>query len=336
MTKFLHMLQASILTNKGTRSTSLDYASLVKELYITHIVFEGVSCSLQSWTDVRDIIHLCARTLVRITLVIGDDSFSDLPLNHTYLHPKTVLSSLKTIEVGSKCPNLPEQLIVELLRASPVNGLSSIRFPKLLSNFSMTGWFLITERGGSALVDLELTPSVGFNMLGWDETCFGNGMDQLTKSSKNLKFVDLSGHATGFSPDLLARLITDLEIEIMFFPAGLDDSHLITILTGPPWTSLKILGFLSTSTETCLSFFNFSDQMMKAFIEHLNLIPRTTIQLMLPQFLRSVKTGKPLHVKEFLVNIGCRTIDEEKWLFKEKIVISAPVAKLIRARDLVR
>lgn len=333
-------MHSSVLTSKGTRTTILDYASLVEELYISHIVFEAPSsnCPLQSWTDIKDIIHLCRDTLTRISLVIGDDSFSDLPLNHSYFHPKTILPCLKHLEVASKCPNLPEQLIVELLRAAPVNGLSSIRLPKLLGNFSSTGWFLISERGGSELRDIELTPSVGFNMLGWDETCFHDGLEKVIKMAPKLKFFDLSGHGMGLSPKMLGKFITDLELEYVFLPSGLDDSHLITILTGPPWSSLKMLGFMQTSFETPLSFFNFSDQMMKALIEHLNLIPRQKLQLILPQFLRSVKSGKPLDIVDFLNQLpGCKQAPENSslWVFKEKIYISAPNKKLVRARDLI-
>jgi hypothetical protein len=331
---FLQTLQSSVLTSKGVRKTVLDYASLVKKLYISHIVFDEPS-ELQSWNDIRDVISLCSKSLTTISLVIGDDSFSDLPTNHTYLHPHTQLTSLRHLEVASKCPNLPEQLIVELLRASPVNKLHAIRLPKLMSNFSSTGWYLIAERGGAALVDLELTPSIGFNMLGWDETCFHNGMEQIIKSCRKLKFLDLSGHAMGITPVILGSLMSKLQVETIFLPSGLDDSHLITILTGPTWNSLKTLGFMPISEEKPLSFFKLSDQMMKAVIEHLLSFPNERIKLILPQYLLSVKSGKPVSVFDFIRGLDCKELEAGVWLYKEKIVISAPVKKLMRARELL-
>jgi hypothetical protein len=170
---------------------------MLKSLVVSNIVLDDTS--LQSWNQTRDLLLLCPE-LESLSLVVGDDALLELP---TFLHPNTKLSHLLSLEISCKCPSVSEQLIVELLRACPIGGLVSVRLARCLTNFSATGWFLIAERGGSSLKILELTPAVQAK-LGWEESIFSHGVQQLVKSCPSIEFLDLSGHGCGFDPKVLA------------------------------------------------------------------------------------------------------------------------------------
>ena len=165
---------------------TIDYSGLVKLLIVNNIVFDDNS-PLQPWSLVSDIIGLVAPHLTGLSLEIGDESFADLPHDYVYLHTNIELPKLKHISMTSKCMQVPLSLVFELLRASPVNGLESIRIARCMTNFDSSGWFLISERGGKALHDLVLSPSIGPNRLAWDEKCFINGLELVSKSCTELK-----------------------------------------------------------------------------------------------------------------------------------------------------
>lgn len=75
--RFAKTLLDGVLTGSGKRKATIDYAPLVKFLTVKQIVFEENS-RLQSWSVVKDVIGLCAKSLVGLTLDIGDESFLDL------------------------------------------------------------------------------------------------------------------------------------------------------------------------------------------------------------------------------------------------------------------
>ncbi|KAI8912492.1 hypothetical protein EDD86DRAFT_175375, partial [Gorgonomyces haynaldii] len=305
---FLEALQASVLTPQGQRSTLLDYASMVESLSIANIVFDEPS-PLPSWSSVRDALALVGPSLQRLNLVIGDDSFLDLPASHTFLHSHVQFTKLKHLQVSSKCMNLPETLLLELLRSSPLNGLESIRFPRCLYNFSATGWYLVTERGGMALKDLELTPSIGPNMLGWDEMAYVNGLENVAKACTNLERLDLSGHALGINPKLLTLFLECLPfLRHVYLPAGLDDSHLITLLTSELWEDLHSLGLTDPHNMPANKF---SDNMLLALLDTMDqkLKLAKTVRVYLPGQVLQVKSGKKVSFEQWLQNAGIPTVD---------------------------
>lgn len=337
MALFLKTLQSSVLSSQGTRRTLLDYCALVTAVTITHIVFEQQS-PLQAWVNVRDILSLCASNLEGISLGVGDDSVAELAAGHTYLHPSMKFVNLKRIEVTSKCPNMPENFVIELLRASPIEGLESIRFPRCMCNFSATGWFLIAERGGASLKDLELTPSVGFNMLGWEEGSFLSGVEQIVTSCPNIEFLDLSGHGLGFHLRLLNLYIDKMiHLKHLFLPYGLDDSHIVTMLTTPPWPKLESLGLSCPNVDKKgMSWNKFADNTLQALLEYIGRkVKSPKIRVFLPDYLIQVKTGRKIEMRLWLDFLNAKKNGANQWTYQSKLYISPPVNELIRYRDVI-
>ena len=191
LVKFLETMHNS---NSKQRKTKLDYSQLVEFVKIHQIIFDEVS-PLQPWPCVRDLITICSETLVGIELGIADESFQDLPQDYLYLQPNLSLPRLKYLKLKSKCMKVPHQLVLELLRAAKESQLKSIKFDRCMTNFDGSEWFLVAERGGSSLKELSLTPSVGPNMLSWEQQVFHNGIELALNKCPNLEKVDLSGHA---------------------------------------------------------------------------------------------------------------------------------------------
>jgi hypothetical protein len=82
--RFEKTLLEGVLSESGKRKATINYSPLVKYLSVKQIVFEEPS-RLQSWSVVKDIIGLCAKSLVGLNLDIGDESFLDLNSGRNYI-----------------------------------------------------------------------------------------------------------------------------------------------------------------------------------------------------------------------------------------------------------
>ncbi|KAI8928793.1 hypothetical protein BC831DRAFT_446597 [Entophlyctis helioformis] len=232
------------------RPTLLEYHAFIRSFVISQIVFEEPgSTPLQSWYLVRDLLGLCAPTIRAVSLAIGDDSFMDLPADYLYLHAQVTFPRLSRLSVTSKCLRLPEKLILELLRASPVNGLVQIRLPRARTN-----------------------------TLGWDEQLFAGGLEQIAHTSTQLRLLDLSGHSQGIADRILFLLLAHArEMRTLRLPCGLSDAHLVAILTNEPWPRLRLLdmtchcvdGDARERKPGGMSCNRFTDSVILAVLDHL-------------------------------------------------------------------
>ncbi|KAL2911706.1 hypothetical protein HK105_208807 [Polyrhizophydium stewartii] len=317
-----------------------EYHTLVRSVAISQIVFEPPSATpLQSWYLVRDLLGLCAGSLRSVSLAIGDDSFMDLPPDYIYLHSQLVFPRLRRLLVASRCMRLPEKLILELLRASPVGGLESIRLPRCLPNLGAPGWFLLAERGGPALRELVLTPAIGPNMLGWDEQLFVAGLDQLARAAAGLRRLDLSGHSLGISDKTLFLMLAHMrDMRAIHLPCGLADPHLTALLINEPWPHLETLDLTCHCVDgearellpNGMSCNRFVDTVILAVLEHLlNGVASSSFAVHLPVYLIAVKTSKRVRTIDWLVTTGdCQRISDEEAVFKSRIRVLAPTNRV--------
>eukprot|EP00842_Homolaphlyctis_polyrhiza_P000875 jgi/Hompol1/1789/HPOL_004803-RA len=324
----------------ASASTLIEYHTFVRSITISHIVFEQPSATpLQSWYLVRDLLGLCASTLRSISIAIGDDSFVDLPPDYSYLHARITFPQLSHLNVTSKCMRLPEKLILELLRASPIDGLASIRLPRCLPNFGAPGWFLIAERGGQSLLELVLTPAIGSNMLGWDEQLFSEGLQQISRVCSEIRSLDISGHSHGIADRTLFELMAhSRQLRELHLPCGLTDAHLVALLTNEPWHHLETLGLTCHCVDGSLrerqpngmSCNRFADTVIIAVLDHLvKTVMTPTFSLQLPVFVIAVKTGKRADTMSWLSALpAVKPVDSLRVMYKDRIVVSAPTSRI--------
>ncbi|KAI8896937.1 hypothetical protein BC833DRAFT_595528 [Globomyces pollinis-pini] len=331
-------IQKSILTSDGKRNTLIDYISLVEMLTISHIVFDN-DTPLQSWDLVRDIIVLCSAHLKLLSLSIGDLSFEDLPNDYVYVPSLVNFPKLTHLRLYSTCAKLPEHLVMELLRSTPSNQLVSIRLPKCLTNLTASTWFLICDKGGTALTELVVTPSSGRNMLAWEEQPFVQGLTYISKKCESLKKLDISGHTLMVPFPILEDLVTlATDMTEMYFPCQTNDSHLQVFMNHPPWIHLKTLGLSCQCVDGKIkeegpngaSCNRFVDTFIISFLNYLLMgVQSDTFQVYLPTFLISIQTGKSIKTVDFLSNCGFITKrDLDRFWFKDRIVLSVPTNRL--------
>lgn len=327
---FMRTLQASFSSRDGRNQTSVDYSSFVRHLNVNNIVFEE-DTSLQSWTAVRDVIALVADNLVSLSLNIGDESFVDLSPDYVYLHSETALSALKNLSLQSKCSRVPPKLVSELLRAAPIGGLKSIRMYRCLTNFDATGWFLISERGGESLQDLVLTPSVGPNMLGWDEKLFKQGLQNISKTCPNLKRIDFSGHAIPLPDQALQIFCESRRIEEIYAPCTMNDAHLLIFMGKPAWPNAKCIGLsclcvtgeITEKQRNGMSCNRFTDHVLLEFLDYMMNSASSKISVYLPVYLIALKTGKRIETLQWLsMSMHITKREKDFFWFKDKLVLS--------------
>ncbi len=290
------------LSNPGL----VDYSLYLHSIYISHVVYEEPS-TLQIWPLVCSLLF-AAPNLQTLHLGICDETMVELPQSTLFFPLESKFLNLQRLEISSSCSHLPETLINEFLRACPVERLKLILFPRCLFNMNASSWFLISERGGPSLTSLELTPALGSNMLGWDQVEFNNGLSTLANRCPNIEFLDISGHGIGLNCETLDYLQTFLpRIRKIYLPCGLDDSHLISLITGNSWKSLEVLGLAcccvdgqGTEEKSNTSCNKFSTNMIIALYDQLiENCPNTKVQVLLPRFLVHVKTGKNISILDW-------------------------------------
>ena len=330
----LQTLQLSVVQG----ASIIPYHQLVRSVSISHVVFEE-STPLQSWFHVRDLLALCASTIEALHLTIGDDGFMDLPNDYVYLHPQISFPRLKSLQMETRCSRLPERLILELLRASPIESLAEIKLPRCLQNLGASGWFLIAERGGSALTQLVLTPPIGANLLGWDEQLFHLGVEQLARSCPRLTRLDLSGHTIPAFSSIVSLLMASLpDLTHISFPCAMSDAHLLPLLTSNQWPSLKSLSLSchcvdgqervkKPNGKPCNEF---SDSVIGAVLEHLAIAVSTSLTVELSTHLISVKTGKSVLTIDYISSLpNASLINENTIVLHSKVTVVAQSARLI-------
>ena len=327
---FLNTLQNSILSRDGRGLTTLDYASYIQTLTIKNIVFEEKS-SLQCWKTVRDVISLVGDNLISLNIGIGDESFMDLSSDYLYLPNGIALSRLKNLSLQSKCSQVPSKLVLELLRAAPLGGLTSIKFYRCMPNFDATGWFLIEERGGKSLRDLVLSPSVGPNMLSWDETLFNQGVQNISKVCTNIAKIDLSGHAIVFPNQALENFSASKKLLEFYAPCTMTDAHLLINMSKPVWPLIKCIGLscmcvdgeMKEKQKNGMSCNRFTDHVLLEFLDFLMSSPSSQIKIYLPVYLIALKTGKRIETLHWLsCSMHITKREKDVFWFKEKLVLS--------------
>ena len=319
------------------RKTKLDYSALVEFVSIGQIVFEEVS-PLQPWSCVRDLISICSPTLVGIELGIADESFLDLPTDYIYLQRDISLPKLKFLKLKSKCMKVPHQLVLELLRSASVSSLKSIKFDRCITNFDGSEWFLVSERGGSSLTELSLTPSVGPNMLAWEEQVFHNGIQLSLSNCPNLKKLDLSGHAIPVKVLMIEEMLkTWQDLTHLYLPCTSNDAHLLALTSQKPWKNLKVLGLscccvdgeMKESKKNGLSCNRFTDSVLVSLLDHLLETESKIVSVYLPVYLVSIKDGKRQATDVWLgkhPHVVKR--DDNSYCYKDRIILSVPTNRM--------
>lgn len=264
-----------------------------------------ICCFSYAFTDLK-----VAPTLRKLVLSISDQNTST---SANYLHPQTLLTSLAHLEISSKCENVHEALPLEIMRACKPASLKTLALPFALKDFTTSSWVLVADRGGLSLAHLEITPALDSRngeSLGWPETVFSFGLELMTKSCKNLEFLDITGHNFGVSPDLLGLILREMRmLKRVYLGGGMGDEHLFKLLTSEcgVWPGLSRLsissqaGVKTVSTKTPVLGSRFSSGTLKALIIYLDkvLVGQSKVVVIIPEWLISVGTGKPLRTHEW-------------------------------------
>ena len=90
--------------------------------------------------------------------------------------------------------------------------------------------------------ELVLSPSVGPNMLCWDENLFTHGIQNISKECTNLAKVDFSGHAISFPNQALENFSAFRNMLEFYAPCTMNDAHLLIIMSKPVWPLIKCIG----------------------------------------------------------------------------------------------
>ncbi|KAJ3095953.1 hypothetical protein HDU97_006339, partial [Phlyctochytrium planicorne] len=258
-----------LMAQSADGTTIADYRAAVTNLEITDIVLDEQEVTpYQAWNLVRELIRRVSPRLQRLHLDSDDLRFGDqdyFPQGTCGLDQRVVFPRLKSLSIGPGCVAFPDSFVIDLLRRCPPESLRSIRFPGCITAMPGTGFFLISERGGSSLRDLILTPPSsyppreidfddeksddghgwddvrrGMNgpydpSLTWDNDLMADSLILFSTATPNLKALDLSGHTSGIRPGALEILLRGCkEIEELDLPCGVTDATLYEILTVKP------------------------------------------------------------------------------------------------------
>ncbi|KAJ3415879.1 hypothetical protein HDV05_003943 [Chytridiales sp. JEL 0842] len=142
--------------------TMTDYRPVVRSLHISDLVLDEQEVTpYQSWNMARELIRRVAPTLERLILDSDDNRFKDpeyVPAGSCGLDQRVYFPRIKELTIGAGCLAFPDEFILDLMRRCPHNSLRAVRLPGCISSMGGTGYFLISERGGTALEELILTP----------------------------------------------------------------------------------------------------------------------------------------------------------------------------------
>lgn len=336
LTALLNTLQLSVTTSEGRRVTTIDYSTMVQSLTITHIVFDYPS-ALQSWTLVRDVISLLSPSLLSLSLDIADESFVDLPSVYTFLHPNIALPLLTSLSLTSKCIRVPQKLVLELLRATKVDGLQTIRLQRCLGDMDASTWFLIVERGGISLKNLILTPSVGPNILGWSEIHFKTGIRSIANRCTNMQRLDLSGHVFSIEDKSLEEFCYNMKsLEELYLPCMITDVHLSILSkcsSASTMTSLRVLGLTCMCVDgemkekkKGISCNRFTDNMLVTMLERL--AAGKKVEILLPVYLIVVKTGKSVETTKWMSSCTDIRNVNGAFVYKMRVTLTIPTNRM--------
>ncbi|KAJ3164275.1 hypothetical protein HK101_000485 [Irineochytrium annulatum] len=151
-----------LMAKSADGETLADYRSCVRNLEVSDMVLDEQEVTpFQSWNLVRELIRRVAPFLNRLHLDTDDFRFMDpdyFPHGTCGLDQRVTFTRIKALSIGAGCVAFPDTFILDVMRRCPTNSLSSIRLPGCISSMAGTGYFLISERGGTALHDLIMTP----------------------------------------------------------------------------------------------------------------------------------------------------------------------------------
>ncbi|RKO88261.1 hypothetical protein BDK51DRAFT_39305 [Blyttiomyces helicus] len=298
---------AAALDGEASGATAFAYAGLVREVVVSQIeVRESDATARQSWRDVRDLLCAVAPGLERLALATGDDAF--LNVAGGWIPAHVTFPNLERFAISPRCVKFSEELVVDLLRRSGRGKLRSVRMKNCMRRFGGAGWYLIAEKGGGALEELVISPAGGGDPgAGWDPVVFASGLAEVVRSCLSLRVLDVSGSRGGIDDKQLGVLLTVLrDLEVVRLPCGINDAHLLAVLTAAPPSLVEIdvaCGCGSSGGPGKAPCNTFSDAIARKLVEELYsaraeslmadiVAGRIRSTIVLPSFLRDVKTAK--------------------------------------------
>ncbi|KAJ1561819.1 cleavage and polyadenylation specificity factor subunit 2 [Cladochytrium tenue] len=155
-----------VMAASADGTATVDYRTAVRSLELGDLVLDEPEVTpLQSWNVARELVRRLAPFLEHLYLDSDDPRFRD----PDFVQPGTcglgrpvVFPRLRSLAIAPGCLAFPDDFVYDLLRRCPKNALASIRLPGCVRSMSGTGYFLIAERGGTALNDLIITPPNSF------------------------------------------------------------------------------------------------------------------------------------------------------------------------------
>jgi hypothetical protein len=243
------------------------------------------------------------------------------------------------LELTSKCHRFPKNLATELLNVCPSSVMESIKIKNCLYDLDSASWESIIQKGGKSLQELALTPAIGPNRLGWDESSFQNGLHHLVSVCNNLLRLDLSGHALFLPHETLELLLMySTNMEEFYMPCNTNDTHLLVFLKYAPWRNLKALSLACNcidgeKEDLCrdgVPCTKFTDAVLETFLFHMLQVETPEFHIFLPAFLICVKTGQRKSTLEYMsyyIKLT-RRVGDVFW-FQERITLSVHTNRMI-------
>lgn len=202
------------------QESTVDYTLYVKHISLPYITKED-------WPVYRELLECCQSSLLSITFGSKEESLKNVGedwFNHGILFEK-----LEKIMVYRGCRNIPERLIVALLRRCKDSTIKSICLDSAYSSLGGAFWFLLQQKAGKALKELILT-SPQFLQVGvdqsWDAKLFEEALPTLVRTSSHITSLDLSNIP---STNVDLSLLLKLPLMELGLPNGLYDGHLLQI-----------------------------------------------------------------------------------------------------------
>ena len=303
-----------------------------------------------SWKDTSELLLICGPLIHGLKLVFDDISFINIS-DYNWFSNSLHFSRLRSLEVSSKNASIPEKICIELLRRCESQSLDSISFTSCLASFSGTSWYLLHDKISPYLKEISLNPNL--KNIGWDNDQFQKGVLHLAKTSGYLRKVDFSGHSFGLEDHTLSILLElGLYLTELILPCGLNDTHLIAIMSCTNISRLRKLDFsckcphgrFTDVKKDGWPCSRFTDSVLIALMEkamadnhelrkvaEVNRKGYEKLEIVLPRFLMEVKTGKKIQTLHWAAQFRGFIYDfkDKEAIFYKGFRLYAPGARFI-------
>jgi hypothetical protein len=303
-----------------------------------------------SWKDISNLLVLCGTSITGLSLNFDDISFINIS-DYDWFSNSLQFSGLDSLALSSKNASIPEKICIELLRRCQPQSLESVSFKSCLASFSGTSWYLLHDRISPYLKEITLTPNL--KSIDWDDEQFQKGVLHLAKTSGYLREVNFSGHSFGLADHTLSILLElGANLSKLILPCGLNDTHLISIMSCTNISQLRVLDFsckcsngkFMDAKKESWPCSRFTDSVLIAFMEkamadnhdlrkiaEVNRKGYEKLEIVLPRFLMQVKTGKKIQTLHWAAQFRGFIYDfkDKEAIFYKGFRLYAPGARFL-------